>query len=206
MFMAGTETTSATINWAVAELLRKPESLTKLRDEIDHLVGPSRSVEEDDINRLPYLQAVVKETMRLHPSLPLLLPRNATQDIEYKEYHIPKDTMVFFNVWAIHRDPDSWEDPLSFKPERFIDSNNDSHGRHFELLPFGAGRRICIGLLLGEIMVSITLAKLVQTFDWKLAANASADTLDMQEKMGISLRKLVPLEVIPVERKFDHVV
>lgn len=201
--MAGTETTSSTINWGMAELLHKPDSFRKLRDEIDQIVGRSRRVEEADLNKLPYLDAVVKETMRLHPSLPMLLPRNSIQDTEYMGYFIPKNTIVFVNVWAIHRDPDAWEDPLSFKPERFFNSNVDAKGKHFELLPFGSGRRSCIGISLGEKTLGLTLANLVHSFDWKLPGNEAPEEMDMRERNGIAVRKLVPLKVIPIERKFE---
>ncbi|KAL8509337.1 hypothetical protein ACS0TY_016515 [Phlomoides rotata] len=201
MFFGGTETTSNSIQWAMAELLRHPESMAKLKAEIDRVVGHSRTVEEGDMSELPYLQAVVKETMRLHPPLPLLLPRKAREDTEFMGYDIPKNTMVFLNAWAIHRDPDAWEDPLFFRPERFLNSTIDYKGKHYELIPFGSGRRSCVGLLMGEIMFSLTLARLIQSFDWELPVNVSPKTLDMREAMGLSVRKLIPLKVIPRERK-----
>ncbi|KAL0336970.1 UNVERIFIED_CONTAM: Iridoid oxidase [Sesamum calycinum] len=198
MFFGGTETTSGTIQWAMAELLRNPKSMSRLKTELYQVVGKSRPVQEDDLNELPYLQAVVKETMRLHPSLPLLLPRNAIQDTEFMGYIIPKDTMVILNAWAIHRDPDSWEDPFSFRPDRFLNSNIDNKGQHYELIPFGSGRRSCVGMLLGDKMISLTLALLIQAFDWELPGGISRETLDMSEMMSISLRMLIPLKAIPV--------
>ncbi|KAK4485606.1 hypothetical protein RD792_008249 [Penstemon davidsonii] len=171
-----------------------------LQNELDQVIGRSRKVEENDLNKLPYLQAVVKEILRLHPSLPLLLPRKAVKDTEFMGYSIPKDTTVILNAWAIHRDPKLWDEPLMFKPERFIDSKIDSKGQNFEFLPFGSGRRSCVGMFLGDRMVSITLARLIQSFDWELPRNVSPDSIDMREQMGISLRKLVPLIAIPFER------
>ncbi|KAF2320263.1 hypothetical protein GH714_026503 [Hevea brasiliensis] len=138
------ETTSAATEWAMAELLRKPEAMRKVKEVLNEVVGENRNVEESDIEKLPYLQAVVKEALRLHPSVPLLVPRNTMQDTNFMGYHIAKDTQVFVNAWAIGRDPDSWEDPLTFKPERFLGSNIDYKGQNFELIPFGSGRRICI--------------------------------------------------------------
>ncbi|KAL3841105.1 hypothetical protein ACJIZ3_025696 [Penstemon smallii] len=202
MFMAGSENISNTIQWGMSELLQNPNSLQKLQDELDQVIGNSRKIEEGDLNNLPYLQAVVKETMRLHPSIPLLLPRNTMDDTKYMGYFIPKNTMVLVNAWAIHRDPASWDDPLSFDPERFINSKIDTKGQHFELIPFGSGRRSCIGMYLAEKMVSLTIARLVQTFDWKLPVNVSPENVDMREKMGIALHRLVPLTAIPMERKF----
>lgn len=201
MFFGGTETTSNTTAWAMAELLRNPDSMNKLREEIDKIVGPSRAVEEDDLNELKYLQAVVKETMRLRPALPLLLPRKAREDTEFMGYNIPKGTTVIVNAWAIHRDPDSWEDPFSFKPERFLNSSIDLKGQNYELIPFGSGRRSCVGMLMGDKMVTLTLARLIQSFDWELPANISPENLDMREMIGTSLRMLTPLKVVPKERE-----
>ncbi|KAL3841170.1 hypothetical protein ACJIZ3_025761 [Penstemon smallii] len=200
MLFAGTETTSSTIEWGMAELLHNPDSLRKLKEELDVVIGRSRKLEEGDVNKLPYLQAVVKEAMRLHPTVPFLLPRNSMEDTNFMGYFIPKDTMVLVNAWSIQRDPDSWEDPLTFKPERFIDSKIDSKGQNFELIPFGSGRRSCIGMLMGEKMVSLTLGRLIHEFDWKLPPNVTPQTMDMREKLGISLNLLDPFKAIPVQR------
>ncbi|KAL1566042.1 iridoid oxidase-like [Salvia divinorum] len=201
MFVAGTETTSNTTVWTMAELLRSPDSMSKLKAEIDRVTGSSRAVEENDIPELTYLRAVVDETMRLHPALPLLLPRKAREDTEFMGYDIPKGTTVIVNAWAIHRDPDSWEDPLSFKPERFLNSNINHKGQHYEIIPFGSGRRSCVGMLMAERTVSLTLARLIQSFDWELPANISPETLDMSEATGFSLRMSTPLKGVPRERE-----
>nr|QNC49775.1 cytochrome P450 76A112 [Leucophyllum frutescens] len=200
MFFGGTETTSSTIEWGMSELLRNPDVLKKLQDEVDGVVGRDRTVKESDLNSLPYLQATVKEILRLHPVFPMLLPRNSMQETEFMGYDIPKDTQIFVNTWAIHRDPASWSDPLSFKPERFLESDIDFRGQNFELLPFGSGRRTCIGLALGHRMVSLSLANLVHSFDWKVGVGLNAETLDMGEKVGLTMRKLVPLKAIPSPR------
>ncbi|KAK6126279.1 hypothetical protein DH2020_039984 [Rehmannia glutinosa] len=201
MFFGGTETTSSTIEWGMSQLLRNPDSMKKLQDEIDRVVGRDRKVVESDLNNLPYLQATVKEILRLNPVFPMLLPRNSMQDTEFMGYVVPKDTQIFVNAWAIHRDPASWVDPLSFKPERFLDSDIDYKGQHFELLPFGSGRRTCIGLTLGHRMVCLTLASLVQAFDWSLKKGMKPESLDMSEKVGLTMRKMVPLKVIPTPRE-----
>lgn len=200
MFFAGSETTSISIEWGFAELLRNPAALKNVREEIDQVVGRERKVEESDMDNLPYLQAVVKETLRLHPALPLLLPRNTMQDTNYMGYLIPKDTQVFVNAWAIGRDPDSWEDPLTFKPERFLTSNIEYKGQHFEFIPFGSGRRICIGFPLAHRVVHLALATLVQSFDWEFPAGEGPKTLDMDERLGLTLRKKNPVKVIPKKR------
>ncbi|KAK2997858.1 hypothetical protein RJ639_025405 [Escallonia herrerae] len=200
MFFAGSETTSISIEWGFAEVLRNPSVFKKLREEIDRVIGVSRKVEESDMDNLPYLQAVVKETLRLHPALPLLLPRNTMEDTNYMGYLIPKETQVLVNAWAIGRDPDSWEDPLAFKPERFLNSSIEYKGQHFELIPFGSGRRICIGFPLAHRVVHLTLATLVQSFDWEFANGATPESLDMQERLGLTLRKKNPVKVIPKKR------
>ncbi|XVF76290.1 hypothetical protein PTKIN_Ptkin13bG0254500 [Pterospermum kingtungense] len=200
MFFAGSETTSSTIEWAMAELLRNPEMMTKAKEELDRIIGPERKVEESDMDQLPYLQAVIKETLRLHPAVPLLLPRNAMRDTNYMGYLIPKDTQIFVNAWAIGRDPESWKDPLTFKPERFLGSKIDYKGQNFELIPFGAGRRICIGISLAHKVLHLGLATLLHSFDWELGNNITPEAIDMEERIGVTLRKLIPMEAIPKKR------
>ncbi|KAJ9181462.1 hypothetical protein P3X46_009590 [Hevea brasiliensis] len=197
IFFAGTETTSRTIEWVMVELFRHPESMRRVKEELNRIVGPKRKVGESDIDELPYLQAVIKESMRLHTILPFLVPRNTLQDTNFMGFDIPKDTQVFINAWAIGRDPDTWEDPLSFKPERFLGSDVDYRGQNFELLPFGSGRRICVGLPLAHRMLHLTLASLLHSFDWELGSNSAAETIDMKERMGFTVRKLIPLKAIP---------
>ncbi|XP_058006619.1 iridoid oxidase-like [Hevea brasiliensis] len=200
MFLAGSVTTSTIIEWAMAELLRKPEVMKRVKEELHEVVGVNRFVEESDLEKLPYLQAVFKETLRLHPSIPLLLPRNTIHDTNFMGYHITKDTQVLVNAWAIGREPDSWEDPLAFKPNRFLDSNIDYKGQNFELILFGSGRQICVGMLLAQRVVLLGLASLIHCFDWKLDKDSTPETLDMKEMIGMTVRKLVPLNVIPKRR------
>nr|ASY08116.1 iridoid oxidase [Nothapodytes nimmoniana]QNS29992.1 cytochrome P450 [Nothapodytes nimmoniana] len=200
MFFAGSETTSISIEWGFAELLRNPNAFNKVREEIDRVVGLDRKVEESDMDNLPYLQAVVKETLRLHPALPLLLPRNTMEDTNYMGYLIPKGTQVFVNAWAIGRDPQHWDDPLTFNPERFLESKVEYKGQHFELIPFGSGRRICVGFPLAHRVVHLALATLVQAFDWEFSNGLTPKTLDMDEKLGLTLRKKNPIKVIPKKR------
>ncbi|GER54261.1 cytochrome P450 [Striga asiatica] len=201
MFFAGTETTSTTIEWGMAELLRHPNTMKKIQDEIDRVVGPTRRVQEDDLTRMPYLQATVKEILRLHPALQMLLPRNSMEDTELMGYFVPKNTQLLVNAWAIHRDPEAWPDPLSFKPERFLECDVEFKGQHFQMIPFGSGRRSCLGMTLGHKMVGLSLASLLQTFDWKLADGLGPDEVDMREMVGLTLRKKVPLKVIPCLRE-----
>lgn len=207
LFLAGSDTSAITTEWAMAELLRKPETMRKTREEIIEKIGFERPVKESDIDRLPYLQAVVKETMRLHPAAPLLLPHKAGEETMLLGYTVPKNAQVLVNAWAIGRDPKYWEDPVSFSPERFLGSDRilDYKGsaRDFEYIPFGAGRRICPGMPLAIRMVSLMLASIIQSFTWRLPEGTTTtghgheEKLDMEEQFGVTLRKAVPLCAIP---------
>ncbi|MED6221893.1 hypothetical protein PIB30_059161 [Stylosanthes scabra] len=201
MFMAGSETTSSTIEWALTELLCNRDCLRKVKSELNGVVGTARELEESDIENLPYLQAVVKETLRLHPPIPLLVPRRAIQDTHFMGYYIPKDTQVFVNVWAIGRDPHAWKDPLTFNPERFISSESESKldykGQHYEFIPFGAGRRMCAGVPLAHRVLNLVLGSLLHRFDWELDSRVTPSTMDMRDKLGITMRKLEPLLAVP---------
>ncbi|VVB03471.1 unnamed protein product [Arabis nemorensis] len=201
LFTAGTDTSSSTVEWAMAELLGNPKTMAKAQAEIDCVIGQKGVVEESDISEMPYLQAVVKETFRLHPAAPLLLPRKAESDVEVLGFLVPKDTQVLVNVWAIGRDPSVWENPDRFEPERFSGKEIDVKGRDYELTPFGAGRRICPGLPLAVKTVSLMLASLLYSFDWKLPNGVVPEDLDMDETFGITLHKTNPLHAIPVKKR-----
>ncbi|KAF3606294.1 hypothetical protein DY000_02045266 [Brassica cretica] len=168
MFVGGTDTNSSTLEWAMAELLTNPATMAKAPTEIEQMLGLNGFVQEPDISELPYIQAIVKETFRLHPPVPFLLLREAETDVEIFGYFVPKDAQVLVNVWAIGRDPGVWENPTRFEPERFLGKEIDVKGKNYELTPFGAGRRICPGLPLAVKMVSLMLVSLLYTFDWKL--------------------------------------
>ncbi|EPS67290.1 hypothetical protein M569_07486, partial [Genlisea aurea] len=199
--VAGTDTTSSTTEWAMAELLKHPEKLKKTQREIRSIVGSNERIRESDISKLPYFQAVIKEVFRLHPPAPLMIPHKSESDVEVGDYTIPRGTQVLINVWALGRDPKIWERPDSFEPERFLNSNKkmDFKGQNFELIPFGSGRRICPGLPLADRMVHIMVASLLHQFDWKLDAGMSPEMVDRAEKFGLSLTKLVPLKAIPLK-------
>ncbi|XP_034708515.1 cytochrome P450 76T24-like [Vitis riparia] len=199
LFSAGTDTTSSTIEWAMAELLNNPKAMAKAQDELSQVVGKDRIVEESDVTKLPYLQAVVRETFRLHPPVPFLVPRKAEMDSEISGYAVPKNAQVLVNVWAIGRDSRTWSNPNSFVPERFLECEIDVKGRDFQLIPFGAGRRICPGLLLGHRMVHLMLASLLHSFDWKLEDGMRPEDMDMSEKFGFTLRKAQPLRAVPTK-------
>lgn len=198
LFVAGTDTTANTLEWAMAELLHNPETLLRVQAELRQTIGKDKLVKESDIARLPYLQAVVKETFRLHPAVPFLLPRKVEVDTEMCGFIVPKDAQVLVNVWAIGRDPNLWENPNLFMPERFLGSDMDVRGQNFELIPFGAGRRICPGLLLGIRMVQLMLASLIHSYDWKLEDGLTPENMNMEEKFGFTLQKAQPLRVLPI--------
>ncbi|KAL6000509.1 hypothetical protein ACLOJK_024208 [Asimina triloba] len=199
MFGAGTETSASTIEWAIAELIKNPEIMTNLRSELDNVVG-QRRVKETDIPSLPYLQACVKETLRLHPPTPLLLPHRALEECSIFGYTIPKDCQVMVNAWAIGRDPKTWNNPTTFWPERFLNSLVDYKGNDFELIPFSAGRRICPGLPLATQFIHLIVASLVQHFEWRLPSGITLEKLVMEEKFGLTLQKEPPLLVLPKAR------
>ncbi|KAF8720968.1 hypothetical protein HU200_023375 [Digitaria exilis] len=206
LIAAGTDTSAVTVEWALSELLRKPEAIAKATEELDSVVGRDRFVTEQDIPRLPYLEAIVKETMRLHPAGPLLAPRLSREDTSVGgHYDIPAGTRVLVNVWAIGRDPAVWGDAAEeFRPERFVGSDVDVKGHDFELLPFGAGRRMCPGYALGLKMVQLTLANLLHAFAWRLPDGVVAEELSMEEKYGMSMPRMVPLEAVIEPRLPAH--
>ncbi|XP_010544671.1 PREDICTED: cytochrome P450 76C2-like isoform X2 [Tarenaya hassleriana] len=201
MFLAGTDTSSSTVEWAMVELLRNPKVMAKAQAEIARVIDPKGVVQESDIAKLPYLQAVVKETFRLHPPAPLLIPRKAESDVQILGFLVPKNAQVLINVWAIGRDPNVWENPMKFEPERFLERETDMKGKDFELTPFGAGRRICPGMPLALKTVPLVLASLLHSFDWKLQNGVVSDHLDMDEAFGVTLHKANPLYAVPVKKR-----
>nr|AIY24998.1 flavanone 3'-hydroxylase [Mangifera indica] len=204
MFTAGTDTSSSTTEWAIAELIRHPEILTRVKNELDSVVGRDRLVTELDLPKLTYFQAVIKETFRLHPSTPLSLPRVAAKSCEINGYHIPEGSTLLVNVWAIARDPDEWAEPIVFRPERFLPggekANVDVRGNDYEIIPFGAGRRICAGMSLGLRMVQLLTATLIHAFDWDLPSGLTPEKLNMEEAYGLTLQRADPLIVHPRPR------
>eukprot|EP00252_Welwitschia_mirabilis_P024228 TRINITY_DN710_c0_g2_i1.p1 TRINITY_DN710_c0_g2~~TRINITY_DN710_c0_g2_i1.p1 ORF type:complete len:224 (+),score=25.86 TRINITY_DN710_c0_g2_i1:42-713(+) len=198
LFLGAAETTSTTVEWAMSELMKNPQLLKNAQDELERVVGRARKVEEKDCERLPYLRAIVKETFRLHPAVPLLTPHMAMEQAEVCGYTIPKGARVMVNAWGIGRDPTVWKNAEIFDPERFVGSQIDFRGRHFELITFGSGRRMCAGLPLADKMVHHMLATFVHSFDWSLPL--PSQELDLSERLGITLRKSAPLLILPTSR------
>uniref|UniRef100_A0A0E0K1E2 Cytochrome P450 n=1 Tax=Oryza punctata TaxID=4537 RepID=A0A0E0K1E2_ORYPU len=201
VFGAGSDTMSVSLEWAMAELLRNPHAMRKARAELKHVLGDG-DVEEADAARLPYLQAVVKESMRLHPVAPILLPHRAVEDgVEIGGYAVPRGATVIFNAWAIMRDAAAWERPDEFVPERFMEERTpplDFRGKEHEYMPFGSGRRLCPGLPLAERVVPFALASLLRAFEWRLPDGVAAEELDVTERFSTVNVLAVPLKVVPM--------
>ncbi|KAK3126533.1 hypothetical protein QOZ80_7AG0558020 [Eleusine coracana subsp. coracana] len=197
LFSAGSDTSTNTVEWAMVELLQNPLSMAKACAELGRVIGERRNIEESEIDQLPYLQAVVKETFRLHPPAPLLLPRRAEKTTEIMGYTIPNGSRVLINIWAMGRDANIWPEPEKFTPERFLVKAVDFKGGDFELIPFGAGRRICPGMPLAIRMVHLVLGSLLNQFKWSLPDELERNGVDMTEKFGVTLVKAVPLRAIP---------
>ncbi|KAL2336426.1 hypothetical protein Fmac_010872 [Flemingia macrophylla] len=203
LIAGGTESSAVTVEWAISELLRKPEIFEKATEELDRVIGRERWVEEKDIVNLPYINAIAKEVMRLHPVAPMLVPRLAREDCKIGGYDIPKGTQVLVNVWTIGRDPAIWDSPQEFQPERFLGKEIDVKGHDYELLPFGAGRRMCPGYPLGLKVIQSSLANLLHGFNWRLPHGVKREDLNMDEIFGLSTPKKIPLETI-VEPRLPH--
>ncbi|KAK2663613.1 hypothetical protein Ddye_002187 [Dipteronia dyeriana] len=189
MFFAGTDTSSATLAWTMTQLVRNPSAMKRAQNEVREIVKGKDKVEEDDLSKLMYLKLVLKEALRLHPPAPLLVPRETTQDCRVGDYTIPSKTRVIINAKAIATDPKHWENPHEFRPERFLNSSIDFKGQHFELIPFGVGRRGCPGMNFALQLVELALANLLYCFDWKLPAGMRSEDLDMEEAFGLTIHK-----------------
>lgn len=197
--VAGADTTTHSVQWAMTELLRHPEIMSKAKEELRTVIGENKQVEESDIGKLPYLRAVLKETFRYHPAGPFLVPHKAAADVEINGYMVPKDAHILINIWAMGRDSSIWSNPESFEPERFLDGKIDYKGHNFELIPFGSGRRICPGMPLAHPMVHLMVASLIHNFDWKLEPGMKPQEVDVSETFGLTLHKTVPLRAFPIK-------
>ncbi|KAL2892356.1 Geraniol 8-hydroxylase [Bienertia sinuspersici] len=182
----------------MTELLHNPQKMTKAQIELKQVFGKGGTIKESDISKLSYIQAIVKEIFRLHPPVPFLIPYKAQKDVEFCGYHVPKNAHIWVNVWAIGRDSKVWSNPILFSPERFVEREINVNGRNFELLPFGAGRRICPGMPLADRIVHLILSTLLHSFDWKYCDGISSKDIDVEEKFGITLQKARSLPAIPL--------
>lgn len=201
MMLGGGNTPAETLTWAISLLLNHPDHLVKLQHELDDKVGKERQVVETDIKNLVYLQAVIKETLRLYPAGgPLLGPREAMEDCTVSGYHVKAGTRLIVNVWKIQRDEKVWIDASEFKPERFMGEEHehvDLRGQQFVLIPFGSGRRSCPGATLAIQVLHLTLARLVHSFDLGLPGGLP---IDMTESPGLTMPKKKPLQALLTPR------
>ncbi|KAK3016552.1 hypothetical protein RJ639_005813 [Escallonia herrerae] len=196
---AATDTTTSTLIWALALMLNNKQVMKKAQEEIDINIGKERQVEEPDMKNLVYLQAVIKETLRLYPPVPLWLPHESTEECTVGGYRIPKGTRLLLNLSKIHRDPQAWLDPSEFQPERFLTSDKeiDVRGQNYELNPFGSGRRMCPGISLGLQVLQLTLASLIHGFEFARPLN---QPIDVTECFGLTNLKATPPEVLLTPR------
>ncbi|KAH6815804.1 hypothetical protein C2S53_005644 [Perilla frutescens var. hirtella] len=196
IFTAGTDTTSTTLEWTMAELLKNPKTMKTLQNEVREAAGSNCEIDEECLEKMPCLKAVIKESLRLHPPVPLLLPRESTRDTKVLGYDVAAGTRVLINAWAIGRDPSMWENPEEFHPERFLETSIDFRGLHFELIPFGAGRRGFPGITFATSVFELALSKLVHNFDFGLPNGGRWEDLDMTEDSGIVIHKKFPILVV----------
>ncbi|KAK4479067.1 hypothetical protein RD792_014578 [Penstemon davidsonii] len=192
IFAGGTDTTTATLVWAMTELLWHPIVMNKLQNEIREILRDKHDINDKDLENMHYLKAVVKETLRYHTTAPLY-PREAREDTKVMGYEVASGTMVLINAWAIGRDPAYWDEPEKFKPERFLNSSIDFMGLDFQLLPFGAGRRRCPGIKFAIAQVELVLANLLQKFEWELPQGIKPQDLDTIELHGSTIHRKNPL-------------
>ncbi|KAK9009715.1 hypothetical protein V6N11_036243 [Hibiscus sabdariffa] len=200
MLAASMDTSAATIDWTLAELIRHPRVMKKLQRELESVVGMKRMVQESDLEKLEYLNMVMKESFRLHPVAPLLAPHAAREDCTVNGFHIPKDARILINVWAIGRDRRVWTDADKFYPERFVGTDIDVRGQNFQLIPFGSGRRGCPGMQLALTVVRLVVAQLVHCFDWDLPDDMLPTELDMTEDFGLVCPRADHLLAMPTWR------
>ncbi|KAL6220326.1 hypothetical protein ACLB2K_008082 [Fragaria x ananassa] len=195
LIAGGSDTTLVTLTWTISLLLNNVNVLNKAQEELDTVIGRENFVTESDLGKLVYIQAIVKETLRLYPAAPLSAPHEFNEDCTLAGYHVPKGTRLITNLWKIHTDAGTWSDPLEFKPERFMTThkNTDVRGQHFELIPFGSGRRVCPGLSFGLQTVQFTLASFLHAFKISTPSNV---LVDMSESSGLTNIKATPLEVL----------
>ncbi|XP_031407000.1 cytochrome P450 81Q32-like isoform X2 [Punica granatum] len=193
MLLAGTDTSATTVEWVMALLLNHPDVLAKAKIEIDSAVGCNRLVEDADLPNLPYLQNVITETLRLYPPVPLLLPHESSEDTTVCGFHVPRSTMLLVNAWSIHRDPELWEDPERFVPERFEHGSRESGYEGHKWIPFGVGRRACPGATFGRRVVGLVVGSLIQCFEWQ---RVGQEEVDLAEGFGLTMPPATPVEAL----------
>ena len=199
MLIGGGDSTSTTLEWVMAELIKNPSIMKRAQEEVRRVVGNKSKIDVDDISQMDYMKCIIKESLSLHTPLPLSAPRETSESVKFGGYEIPAKTRVFVNVWAIQRDPKLWDRPEEFIPERFIDKPNDLKGQNFEFIPFGGGRKGCPGMAFAVAAVEYLLANLLCWFDWRLPTiNARGEELDMTEVNALTAFRKNPLHIVPI--------
>ncbi|KAL8240372.1 hypothetical protein R6Q59_013727 [Mikania micrantha] len=200
VMFGGTETVASAIEWALTELMHTPESLKRVQQELVDVVGLDRRVEESDFEKLTYFRCVIKEVLRLHPPIPLLL-HQSSEATEVAGYHIPKGTRVMVNGYAVNRDKSAWENPNTFNPSRFLQNGApDFKGSNYEFIPFGSGRRSCPGMQLGLYAMEMAVAHLLHSFTWQLPDGMKPSEIDMTDVFGLTAPKAIRLVAVPTPR------
>ncbi|KAL5544789.1 hypothetical protein UlMin_008573 [Ulmus minor] len=202
MVVGSYDTSSTSVSWTLSELLRNPRTMKNLQKELENVIGLDEMVNEKNLTKLNYLDIVIKESFRLHPAAPLLVPHESMEDIIIEDFFVPKNSRIIVNTWAIGRDPNIWSDNVDeFYPERFIDNNIDQlKGHDYRLLPFGSGRRGCPGIQLGLVTVRIVVAQLVHCFNWELPSGVQPKDVDMTESFGLAVGRANQMLVKPTYR------
>ena len=198
IFSAGSEASAATIEWAISEMIRNPQIMKRAQDEVRNHFDNKGNVDESRLHELKYLHAIIKETLRLQPSVPLLLPRECAEQCDINGFQVPAKARIIVNAWAIGRDSNYWSEAEKFNPSRFLDSKIDFKGDDYEYIPFGAGRRICPGISFSQASIELTLAQLLFHFDWKLPGDLKQEELNMAARFGVTMRRKNDLLLIPI--------
>ncbi|CAN6275451.1 unnamed protein product [Urochloa humidicola] len=198
MFIAASDTSTNTVQWAMAQLLRHPEKMKKAAEELDAQLGAKDFVMESDLNKLPYLHAVVKETLRLHPAVPIIPREVVADDVSLGGFNVPKGTGVVVNLWAIGRDESVWPCPEEFIPERFLPGKEMGNDKDFVYRPFGAGRRVCPGMEYTARSVPLLLASILHKIQWELLDGMAPEDMDLSDRYGTVLNLANPLHAVPV--------
>ncbi|XP_071710888.1 cytochrome P450 84A1-like [Rutidosis leptorrhynchoides] len=200
VMFGGTETVASAIEWAMTELMHEPQALKRLQQELEDVVGLERRVEESDLENLPYFKCIIKETLRMHPPIPVTLHKSS-EATSVAGYHIPKGSRVMVNVFAINRDKNTWKDPHTFNPARFLEKGApDFKGSNYEFLPFGSGRRSCPGMQLGLYAMEMAVAHLLHSFTWELPDGMKPSEIDMGDVFGLTAPKAIRLVAVPTPR------
>ncbi|PIA24654.1 hypothetical protein AQUCO_175600001v1 [Aquilegia coerulea] len=203
MYVGGSDMLNTSSEWVMTEVFNHPSVMKKLQNEIREVVGTKSKLDESDIIRMDYLHCVIKETLRIRPTLALLVPRLSSASVTIEGYHIPANTRVYVNAWAILRDPKIWDRPEEFIPERFIDSPTDfKYNNDFGFIPFGGGRRMCPAVSFATNSLEAVIANLFYWFDWKLPNDAKEKKLDTTECSGATLHKKYPVVLVPIAHTF----